>query len=95
MVLALLVVAALGATVVGSLHLAIRLLRWTRRNRDQAVGLVGTWTFSDWLGDFIDALNDPRGELGATHANLGDDPPSDHGHHSAASTPEGGGMDAG
>jgi hypothetical protein len=94
MVLMVMVVAALGAIVVGSVWGAVRVLAWVRRNRGATIEAFGVWTVGGWLGQLLDDLN---GDGESARSN-GDpsalDGLSGHAHH-ADSSPDGGGMDGG
>lgn len=97
MVIMVMVVAALGATVVGLVWGAVRVLAWVRRNRGATIEALGGWTLGEWLGQVIDDLNgDGDGDSASAKGDLSalDGWQPGHGHH-ADSSPDGGGLDGG
>jgi hypothetical protein len=92
MVQVLLVGIGVGVTLVGLVSLAVRVLRWTRKNRPVVSGGIADTAIGSWLGDFIDNLNHSGSD--SQHSHSGHDGSHADNHHSDSS-PDGGGIDSG
>lgn len=70
----LLLVVAMTAAAVGLIHLALRVLRWTRANRGAASEGLATGFLADWVSDGIDSGgSDSSASHGGDHTDSGSD----------------------
>lgn len=81
-----------AVAVIGAAWFAVRIIRWTRRNRGAAADFAVGAYLSERLGDWVDGWTDgpsgygvPHGDGGGHHDGAGfhSDHGGGHGHHGA------------
>lgn len=79
----LLVLVAIPAVVVGLILVALRVLRWARKNRGDASMELATGLLPDWVSEGIDSWVSDSSPTEAGHSDAGVDhhhDPGQHGH---------------
>jgi hypothetical protein len=83
MIKMVLLVMAIPVALISSVRLAVRVLRWVRRNRGEATWALSTGFLPDWLTEAIDGWVDDatRGEDEHFHSEGSADEHSGANHH--------------